>query len=137
MKEKERVLKRKKGPLMRDVAISAERLSLMIEFHNRGSIASLERSANNLNRGSASKVDLLKYNQDVNNRRFSNPSLQLKHSTPNMRRHGSLGKDKVTFFPNPVLFIAILKGTGNNVLHKVYEHVHKIFSFSVLYFINF
>ena len=80
---------------MKDVAISAERLSLMIEFHHRGSLTSLDRSMN-FYRGSASKVDSLKSSLEVNKeRRNSNPSITLKNSTPNLRRHGSLGRDKV------------------------------------------
>ncbi|KAL0273281.1 UNVERIFIED_CONTAM: hypothetical protein PYX00_005990 [Menopon gallinae] len=94
--EKERLKRNADGvrerPIMKDVAISAERLSLMIEFHNRGSITSLDRSNSYLTRGSASKVDSLR---NLNSRRNSNPALMLKHSTPNLRRHGSLGKDRM------------------------------------------
>lgn len=82
--------------MMKDVAISAERLSLMIEFHTRGSLTSLDRSMN-FYRGSASKVDSLKSSLDVNQgvRRNSNPSIfTFKNSTPNLRRHGSLGREK-------------------------------------------
>ncbi|KAK6637376.1 hypothetical protein RUM44_007792 [Polyplax serrata] len=92
MAEKERQIKRKKGPMMKDVAISTERLSLMIEFYNRGSIRSLERSVNQLSRGSASKVDMLKAQDEI--RRFSNPSVQLKNSMPNLRRQDVIGKEK-------------------------------------------
>lgn len=72
--------------MMRDVAISAERLSLMIEFHTRGSLTSLDRSTT-LYRGGSLKSSL-----DVNRtRRNSNPSLTFKKSsTPNLTRHGSL-----------------------------------------------
>lgn len=80
--------------MMKDVAISAERLSLMIEFHHRGSLTSLDRSIN-FSRGSASKMELLKSTLEVNHRRNSNPSLSMKNSTPNLRRHGSLNRDKV------------------------------------------
>ena len=96
MEEKTRQLKRKKGPLMKDVAISAERLSLMIEFNNRGSLRSFERSINYLSRGSASKVDMLKSVQDVDNGRFSNLSVQLKNSAPNLKRRESIGKETDT-----------------------------------------
>jgi len=77
-------------PTTRDVGISAERLSLMIEFHHRGSLTSLDRSYNSI-RGS----NFLKSNLDFNNRRRSTSSLFNKHPTPNLPRHDNLVKDKV------------------------------------------
>lgn len=110
MAEKERQIKRKKGPMMKDVAISTERLSLMIEFYNRGSIRSLERSVNQLSRGSASKVDMLKAQDEI--RRFSNPSVQLKNSMPNLRRQDVIGKEKVRLILTVMLIFFISNNTS-------------------------
>lgn len=104
--------------------VSFERLSLMIEYNQIGSLSSLGRlsrgetdpikraRSNSIRRGSynigstkqyrgsASKVDLLKSSSEVNHTRGSTP--QLKNSTGYLSRNGST---KVDFI---VGFIAIL-----------------------------
>lgn len=95
--------------------VSFERLSLMIEYNQIGSLTSLGRRgdpearnrSNSIRRGSytpgsASKVDLLKSALEVNHSKHSNP--YLKNSSGYLNRGINSSNGKVRIFKSNYLF---------------------------------